>query len=228
VGTEDPRYGLLRLIPDHGLFFEFVPVDELDQDLPARHTVADLVPGVQYAVVLTTCAGLWSYVLGDTVCFAQRHPPLFRFTGRTHYFLSAFGEHLISEEIEQAIAQAAAATGALVADFHVGPVFPEVKGTRGRHRYLVEFVQPPADLECFARELDQVLCRINEDYQAHRRGDLTMLAPEVCLVPRGGFADWLGRLGKVGGQHKVPRMDNSGQLTEEFSRLWIPVPPNHP
>ena len=109
VAAEDPRYGLLRLLPDHGIFFEFVPVDELNSTRPTRHTIADVEPGVQYAVVLTTCAGLWSYVLGDTVCFERREPPLFRFTGRTRYFLSAFGEHLINEEIERAVAEAAAA-----------------------------------------------------------------------------------------------------------------------
>ena len=139
-----------------------------------------MVPGVQYAVVMTTCAGLWSYVLGDTVCFEQRDPPLLRFTGRTRYFLSAFGEHLISEEVERAVALAAEATDAAVADFHVGPVFPESPTAPGRHRYLVEFVQPPADMGRFAAALDAALCRMNEDYAAHRAGDLTMLAPEVC------------------------------------------------
>src|SRR5208282_1626913 len=93
VATEDPRYRLLRLLPDNGIFFEFVPVAELDQDRPTRHTAAEVVPGVQYAVVLTTCAGLWSYVIGDTVFFESNDPPLFRFTGRTKYYLSAFGEH---------------------------------------------------------------------------------------------------------------------------------------
>jgi hypothetical protein len=168
---------------------------------------------------MTTCAGLWSYVLGDTVCFEQRDPPLLRFTGRTRYFLSAFGEHLISEEVERAVALAAEATGATVADFHVGPVFPEAPTAPGRHRYLVEFVQSPAHMDRFAEALDAALCRLNEDYAAHRAGDLTMLAPEVVPVPRGGFAEWLRARGKVGGQHKVPRMDNSGTITTELSRL---------
>jgi hypothetical protein len=220
IATEDPRYELLRLVPDHNIFFEFVPVEDLDKDRPARHTVADLVPGVQYAVVLTTCAGLWSYVLGDTVCFEKRDPPLLRFTGRTRYFLSAFGEHLISEEVERAVAAAADATGAAVADFHVGPVFPETPGMVGRHRYLVEFADAPGDRQRFAGELDAALCRLNEDYQAHRKDDLTMLAPEVWAVRRGGFADWLRAQGKLGGQHKLPRMDNSGRLTAEMS-AWL-------
>ena len=220
IATEDSRYGLLRLIPDHNLFFEFVPVEELASQVPRRHTLANLEVGVQYAVVLTTCAGLWSYTLGDTVCFESRTPPLLRFTGRTRYFLSAFGEHLISEEIEKAIAAAATATGASVVDFHVGPVFPETPMIPGHHRYLVEFAAGPEDCARFAQELDQALARANEDYAAHRQGDLTMRAPEVCCVPRGGFADWMRSRGKLGGQHKVPRMDNSGIITSQMSQFF--------
>jgi hypothetical protein len=143
-----------------------------------------------------------------------------RFTGRTGYFLSAFGEHLISEEVEAAVAHAALASGAAVADFHVGPVFPDRPGTPGRHRFLVEFAEPPADPARFAAELDGALCRANEDYGAHRRGDLTMLAPEVRPVRPGGFADWMRARGRLGGQHKVPRMDNSGLLTRELTGFF--------
>ena len=220
VAAEDPRFHSLRLIPDHGIFFEFVPVEELGKDRPARHTVADVVPGVQYAVVVTTCAGLWSYVIGDTVCFERRDPPLLRFTGRTKYFLSAFGEHLISEEVERAVATAAEATFAEVVDFHVGPVFPDCPDLPGRHRYLVEFKRTPEDVNSFGLALDKALSQINEDYLAHRKGDLTMLAPEVIPVRRGGFADWLRAHGKLGGQHKMPRMDNSGRITEELSQMF--------
>ncbi|MCI0738302.1 MAG: GH3 auxin-responsive promoter family protein [Gemmataceae bacterium] len=229
IAAEDPRFRLLRLISDHGVFFEFVPVEDLGQTRPTRHTVADVVPGIQYAVVLTTCAGLWSYVIGDTVCFECRDPPLLRFTGRTRYFLSAFGEHLISEEIERAIADAAETTGAAVSDFHVGPVFPSSPTGIGRHRYLVEFVQHPRDLARFSRQLDETLCRINEDYAAHRAGDMTMRPPEVTVVHRGGFAAWMKTKGKHGGQHKLPRMDNSGKLTAEISEWLVTAHgPGHP
>jgi hypothetical protein len=228
VATEDPRYGLLRMVPDHNLFFEFVPRDELDAPRPTRHTVAEVEPGVQYAVVLTTCAGLWSYVIGDTVCFERRDPPLLRFTGRTRYFLSAFGEHLISEEVERAVAAAATATNTAVVEFHVGPVFPESPAAPGRHRFLVEFAAPPAGLARFALELDTALAWLNEDYRAHRQGDLTMRAPEVVPVRRGGFADWLRARGQLGGQHKVPRMDNSGTLTAELSRYFQAGAGNEP
>ncbi len=220
IAAEDHRHKMLRLIPDHGVFFEFVPVDELNDSQPTRHTLAEVVPGVQYAVVLTTCAGLWSYVIGDTVCFESVDPPLLRFTGRTKYFLSAFGEHLISEEIERAMTHAATATAAALADFHVGPVFPSPGSGPGRHRYLVEFVQPPRQMPLFAKSLDEMLCRINEDYQAHRVGDLTMRSPEIVPVRRGGFAAWMKSKGKLGGQHKLPRMDNTGERSEEIWR-WL-------
>lgn len=227
VAAEDPRYGLLRLLPDHDIFFEFVPVEELTAHAPTRHTVAEVVPGVQYAVVLTTCAGLWSYQLGDTVCFERRDPPLLRFTGRTKQFLSAFGEHLIGAEVERAVSVTAERHAATVSDFHAGPIFPSCAGTPGHHRYLIEFVAAPRHLEAFARDLDAELCRLNEDYQAHRAGNLTMSSPEVWPVRRGGFAAWLRARGKLGGQHKVPRLDNSGRLTDELS-AWLCAAPGKP
>lgn len=220
VATEDPRYGLLRVVPDHNIFFEFVPVDQLGRDFPTRHTLADVELGVQYAVVITSCAGVWSYLLGDTVAFEKRNPPLLRFTGRTKYFLSAFGEHLISEEVEKAIALACQMCGADQIDFHVGPVFPTDPNKPGHHLYLVEFRCDCPSLERFVTELDANLCRLNEDYAAHRVGDLTMLRPEVKAVKPGGFEEWMKSRGKSGGQHKVPRMDNTGSLTAEM-RDWF-------
>jgi hypothetical protein len=218
IATEDPRHGMLRLVPDHGIFFEFVPAEDLDSgNKPkpgaARHTIADLEVGVRYAVVVTSCAGLWAYVIGDTVTFESKDPPLLRFSGRTKNFLSAFGEHLIEEEVEKAVAHAARACGVTTTDHHVGPVFPAQSGQPGRHLYLIEFEHPPADLARFATVLDEELVRMNEDYAAHRVGDLTMTRPEVRPVPVGGFAGWMKSRGKLGGQNKVPRMDNSGQIT---------------
>jgi hypothetical protein len=170
-------------------------------------------------VVLTTCAGVWSFVLGDTVRFERRDPPLLKFTGRTKYFLSAFGEHLISEEIEQAVSRAAEATGALVVDFHVGPIFPAQPAQPGHHRYLIEFSKPPDDLAKFTKCLDDALHELNKDYVAYRVGSISLGPPEVLTVRHGGFADWMRSKGKLGGQHKVPRMDNSGQITQEITRF---------
>jgi pimeloyl-ACP methyl ester carboxylesterase len=250
VASEDPRHGLLRLLPDHDVFFEFVPCEEVGNSKPVRHTAASVQPGVRYAVVLTTCAGLWSYILGDTICFECREPPLLRFTGRTKDYLSAFGEHLIGDEVERAVAAAAEAAGTAVVDFHAGPVFPEASAApspqplspggrgafsssplplggeglvvRGRHRFLVEFAVPAGagTVAVFARALDAALGRLNDDYTAHRRGDLTMLAPEVWPVPPGGFAAWLRSRGRLGGQHKVPRLDSTGALTAQLSLFF--------
>jgi hypothetical protein len=220
IATEDPRFDLLRIVPDHDIFFEFVPLSEFDDvhgrpksDRPIRHTLANVEVGVQYAVLVSTCAGLWSYLVGDTIVFERREPPLIRFTGRTKYFLSAFGEHLISEEIERAVAHAATRTGAEVQDHHVGPVFPADPATPGHHLYLVEFRREPAGLDVFSQRIDEELARLNEDYAAHRGGDLTMLAPRVIRVGSGGFAAWLRSRPNFSPQHKVPRMDNTGNLT---------------
>jgi hypothetical protein len=215
IATEDPRYKLLRVIPDHGIFFEFVPMDEfvegkLKTNRPVRHTLKTLETGVEYAVVLTTCAGLWSYLIGDTVTFERRDPPLLRFTGRTKYFLSAFGEHLIEEEVTRAVAKAAEETGCRTGEFNVGPVFSSDPKKPGHHRYLVEFHSPPSSVEHFAGVIDETLKQLNEDYDAHRQGDLTMLAPEVVAVKADGFEHWMLAHGKRPPQHKVPKMDNGG------------------
>jgi hypothetical protein len=220
IATEDPRYKHLRIVPDHDIFFEFVPVEELGKEKPTRHTLASVEVGVQYAVVLTTCAGLWAYTVGDTVAFERRDPPLIRFTGRTKYFLSAFGEHLISEEVERAVAHACRECGVFQTDFHVGPLFSADPSRPGRHLYLVEFVGEKPDLSRFARAIDEELTRINEDYGPHRVGDLAMLVPEVRAVKPGGFDAWMKARGKYGGQNKVPRMDNGGTMTKDMAH-WF-------
>lgn len=226
VATEDPRYRMLRVVPDHDVFFEFVPFREFGDDgklhtaHPTRHTLANVEIGTQYAIVVSSCAGLWSYLIGDTVAFESRTPPLIRFTGRTKYFLSAFGEHLISEETENAVAHACRLLGVQSRDFHVGAVFPSDTKNPGHHLYLVEFADAVPDLDRFAAELDAVLIGGNEDYAAHRAGNLTMRMPEVRGVRRGGFAEWMKARGKFGGQNKVPRMDNSGKLTQDMTQ-WF-------
>ncbi|MBL8866786.1 MAG: GH3 auxin-responsive promoter family protein [Planctomycetia bacterium] len=219
IATEDPRYKLLRLVPDHDIFFEFVPCEDFDskgvlKEKPTRHTVREIEIGVRYAVVLTTCAGLWSYLIGDTVIFEKTDPPLMRFAGRTKNFLSAFGEHLIEEEVEKGIAFAAKACGVFTGDFHVGPVFPSKPDAPGFHRYLVEFRDRVPDLTEFAMHLDKELDRLNEDYAAHRIGDLTMTRPEVVPVKLTALSAWVeARKGSLDVQAKVPRMDNDGTLT---------------
>jgi hypothetical protein len=216
IAFGDPDTGLLRLVFDHGIFYEFVPVDELESPNPTRHWLGDVQVGVNYAIVVSTCAGLWSHIIGDTIRFESLEPPLLTFTGRTKYMLSAFGEHLISEEIEGAIAHASESTGAAVGEWHVGPVF---HGALGHHLYVVEFLKPPQNLEAFRRALDADLSRRNADYLAHRGEGILLPLPEFVVARSGGFDAWMRSRGKLGGQHKVPRMDSSGALTAEIVAL---------
>ncbi|CAN5450146.1 GH3 auxin-responsive promoter family protein [soil metagenome] len=226
IATEDPRYKLLRIVPDHDCVFEFIPFEDFDshgklKPHHARHLVGDVEIGVRYAIAITSCGGVWSYLVGDTVTFESKEPPLIRFTGRTKNFLSAFGEHLIEEEVEKAIAKACVESGVTTTDFHVGPVFPTDPKQPGHHLYLVEFRDKvPADLTAFAKIIDKELDRLNEDYAAHRIGDLTMRVPVVQAVPAGGFAAWMKSRGKYGGQNKVPRMDNNGTMTKDIEK-WM-------
>jgi hypothetical protein len=171
-------------------------------------------------VLVTSCAGLWSYQIGDTIAFERKDPPLIRFTGRTKYYLSAFGEHLISEEITKAIAIAAQETSASTGEFHVGPKFPTEPRKPGHHLYLIEFLKPPADMRRFAEILDGTLRRLNEDYDAHRKDDLTMLPPEVLVVKPEAFMRWMVAHGRKLPQGKVPEMDNSGEQTKSITN-WL-------
>ncbi|HYZ32685.1 MAG TPA: GH3 auxin-responsive promoter family protein, partial [Crenalkalicoccus sp.] len=194
----------LRLCLDHGVFWEFVPVAELDAARPTRHWAATLETGVEYAVVLSSCAGLWAYLLGDTVRFVTRDPPRLLVTGRVSHSLSVFGEHLSGEEIEAALLRALAEAGLAPAEYTVGPVFG---GVRGHHRWLVEPAAPadPALAPRIAAALDAALSAANADYAAHREGR-QLDAPEMVLLPPGAFARWMRAEGKLGGQHKVPRV----------------------
>jgi hypothetical protein len=214
IADRGPGDGL-RMVLDRGLFYEFVPVEELDRPAPARHWIADAEVGRDYAIVLSTCAGLWAYVLGDTVRLLERDPPRLMVTGRTSYFLSAFGEHLTGEEIELAVADAAAAIGAAATDFTVGALFPEGEETRGGHLFIVELAEAemePERLASFARALDGRLAEENEDYEAHRSEGFGMKGPAVLQVAPGTFAAWMRSRGKLGGQNKVPRVANDPDL----------------
>jgi hypothetical protein len=210
IAVADRNYGDgLRLNLDHGIFFEFVPLEELASSQPTRHWVGNVEADVNYAVVMTTCAGLWSYVIGDTVRFVETKTPRILVSGRTSYYLSAFGEHLIAEEIEDGITTAARSVAKEVTDFTVGPVFPEHAGELGGHIFVVEFsdgIPDSATIRCFADALDTRLCQRNEDYEAHRSGGFGLRAPTILPVRSGCFAAWMKSRGKLGGQNKVPRI----------------------
>jgi hypothetical protein len=214
VAVQTERDGGLTLMLDYGVFYEFVPVEELGRAEPRRHTVADLELGRAYAVVLTTPAGLWSYVLGDTVRFTARDPLRLVITGRTRHYVNAFGENVIVEEVERALVAACRGTGADVAEFTVAPRFPEPGEARGGHDWLVEFRTPPADRAAFVTALDRALRELNTDYRTKRASDVALQAPQLLALPPGAFHRWLRSAGKLGEQHKIPRVTNSRAVAD--------------
>ncbi len=195
----------LRLILDRGIFYEFVCPDDLDGDNPDRRWVADAELGVEYALVLSTNAGLWSYVIGDTVRLVERHPPRLLVTGRTAWMLSVAGEHLIAAELDAAMGVAAQAVGRRLVEYAAAPIPPQGDDPRGGHLFAVE-LDGPAEAAAFGRALDTALARGNDDYAAHRSEGFGMRDPDVRLLPPGRFVRWMGERGKLGGQHKVPRV----------------------
>lgn len=220
IAFEDLRYRKLRLMLGHNIFYEFIPVEELDGNNPTRHTLAEVQPEINYAIAVTTPAGLWSYIIGDTISFEKLDPPLIRFTGRVQHFLSAFGEHLITEEVDNAISYAARENGGIVSDYCVGPIFPDTSKPTGYHLYLIEFQADPDDTQVFVTHLDEKLRSLNEDYDAHRAGDISITAPQIIRLKKGAYAAWMKSRGKLGGQNKVPRLDNTGELINEI-KIWM-------
>ncbi|WP_400192731.1 GH3 auxin-responsive promoter family protein [Hymenobacter sp. B81] len=217
---DQPDSSDLLLLLDHGIYYEFIPTAEQDREQPRTLTLGEVEIGPSYALVISTTAGLWRYHLGDTVRFTSLAPYRIRISGRTKHFLNAFGEEVVVENAEAAVAAAARATGALVRDFTAAPIyFDGAAGSRGGHQWLVEFAQPPADAAHFTAVLDAELRQLNSDYDAKRHRDLALQPPLLTVAPAGTFEGWLARRGKLGGQHKVPRLSNSRELLDELLQL---------
>jgi len=214
VALQTERTGGLTLMLDYGIFYEFVPIEDLGRARPRRHTVADVELDRPYAVTLTTPGGLWSYLLGDTVRFTSRDPLRLVITGRTRHFVNAFGENVIIEEVEQALVVACRRTGAEPAEFTVAPRYPTAGEPRGGHDWLVEFRTPPRDRQTFVRQLDEALAALNTDYRTKRTLDVGMLAPRLVELPAGSFHRWMREVGKLGDQYKVPRVLNDRAVVE--------------
>ena len=210
----------LLLMLDYGIFYEFIPLEHLDEAHPPTHTLAEVEVGRQYAVVISTNAGLWRYKVGDTVVFTQKQPYKIRVTGRTKHFINTFGEELMVENAEKAITEACAATGALVRNFTAGPIYLEAGG-KGGHEWLLEFERQPDSLAHFGEVLDRTLRAVNSDYDAKRSGDLALLAPRLHNLPEGTFLQWMRKRNKLGGQHKVPRLANHREYLEDILGMLV-------
>jgi GH3 auxin-responsive promoter len=211
VAAGDPG---LTLMLDYGIFYEFVPVAELGSGSPRRLMIGEVRIGEPYAILLSTPAGLWSYLLGDTVRFVSLDPPQLVITGRTGHFVNAFGENVIVEEVERAAAAACACTHAELVEFTVAPIYPGGPGQPARHEWAIEFRSLPASLETFAQAVDDALQALNTDYRTKRAHDVGMALPRVRAVPPGTFHRWLAARNKLGNQHKVPRASNQRDVIE--------------
>jgi hypothetical protein len=219
-----PEEGM-RVVPDHGIFFEFVPVGDLKSENPRRLWAKNVEVGAEYAIVMSTCAGLWSYVIGDTVKVVERSPLRLFVTGRTAYYLSAFGEHLTADELDDGVSFAAEQSGMTVTDYSAGPLFPRTPAELGGHLIVIETAEPvPANsmkqvAERFSVLIDQRLCGRNDDYEAHRAKGFGLNRPVVHLVAPGTFTGWMKSRGKLGGQNKVPRIITNLELLENLSQF---------
>jgi hypothetical protein len=212
----------LLLLLDHGVYYEFLPADQYDQPDPQPVPLHEVELGKNYALVISTNAGLWRYLIGDTVRFTSLAPYRLRITGRTKHFLNAFGEEVVIENAEAAVAAASRATATVVRDFTAAPIFfsTHESASRGGHEWAVEFAgPPPAEPAHFVQVLDATLRELNSDYDAKRHRDLALAPPQLRVLPVGTFEAWLAAQGKLGGQHKVPRLSNSRQVLEAVMRV---------
>ena len=205
----------MTLMIDYGVFYEFIPMEDLEKEHPRVVPLWAVETGKNYAMVISTSAGLWRYLIGDTVKFTEKSPYKFILTGRTKFFINAFGEELIADNAENGLKVACDATGAQVREYTAAPVFMDEKG-RCRHQWLIEFAQEPDSLGHFADVLDRTLQEINSDYEAKRQKDITLQHLEIIHARNGLFNDWLKSKGKLGGQHKIPRLSNTRDIINEL------------
>ncbi|GMQ25656.1 GH3 auxin-responsive promoter family protein [Algoriphagus sp. oki45] len=219
-GVQDqPDSDELLLLLDYGIFYEFIPMEEWDNENPKTSQLSEVEVGKNYAMVISTNGGLWRYKIGDTVKFTSTSPYRFRISGRTKHFINAFGEEVIVENAENAIQFACEKTGSTITNFTAAPVYFEGNGSKGAHEWVVEFQKAPENLEEFSEILDRRLREINSDYDAKRHKNLALNQLILHQASPGLFEAWLGKKGKLGGQYKVPRLSNSREYLDEILEM---------
>ncbi|MCD7977278.1 MAG: GH3 auxin-responsive promoter family protein [Tannerellaceae bacterium] len=212
---DDPADQSLLLMPDYGIFYEFIPINEVGSPHPTILPLEAVETDRNYAMVITTSGGLWRYQIGDTVRFTSLFPHKFIISGRTKHYINAFGEELMVDNADKAIQIASRQTGAKVKEYTAAPVFLLDKG-KGYHEWFIEFEKMPADLQSFTLRLDEALKSLNSDYEAKRYKDISLQLPQVTIARFNAFYDWLKGKGKLGGQHKIPRLSNDRGHLEEL------------
>jgi hypothetical protein len=208
----------LLLMLDYGIFYEFIPMDKFDGENSIAIPLSKVELHKNYAMVITTNGGLWRYLIGDTVEFTSLSPYRIRVTGRTKHFINVFGEELMVENVEKAMQHACLLTGALVLDYTVAPIFMNID-SKGGHEWMIEFKKQPENIEYFTELLDNALKSVNSDYEAKRYHNLTLAMPKINVAKPGLFYSWLKKRGKLGGQHKVPRLSNTRDFIEELLEM---------
>ncbi len=215
---DDPSDKSMLLMLDYDVFYEFIPLEDIGSDNPRIVPLEAVELERNYAMVITTSCGLWRYMIGDTVKFTSKKPYKFLITGRTKYFINAFGEELIMDNAEKSLAYACEYSGAQISEYTAAPVYMDMHA-KCRHQWLIEFTKDPDSMDHFARLLDQKLQQINSDYEAKRSHDVTLQHLEVVKARQNLFNDWLKSKQKLGGQHKVPRLSNSRKNMEELLEM---------
>ncbi len=205
----------LLLMLDYGIFYEFIPMDEYDTEEQKVIPLWEVEKGKNYAIVITTNAGLWRYCIGDTVRFTSINPYKIRVTGRTKHFINAFGEELIIENAEIALKKACTETASEIVDYTAAPIFMKDK-EKGAHEWLIEFKTAPINILLFTTILDDTLKSLNSDYEAKRYNNITLRLPKIEVAQKGLFHNWLKMKGKLGGQHKIPRLSNQRNYIDEM------------
>lgn len=208
------RDGLLLFL-NHGIFYEFMPLEEQGKPFPETLQLEDVVIGKNYALIVSTNSGLWRYIVGDTIQFVSTNPYRVKVSGRLKHFINAFGEEVIVDNADYAIAKSCKITNATINDYTVAPVYFS-DHANGCHEWLIEFDQAPENKEFFIEQLDKSLQEINSDYEAKRYKSIALSTPIVHFLPKGTFSEWLKSKGKLGGQHKVPRLSNDRKIMDEI------------
>lgn len=215
-----PKDEGMLLFTENGIFYEFMPVSEYGKPNPKTIGLKDVEIGQHYAIIISTNGGLWRYLVGDTVQFISKFPFKLKVTGRLKQYINAFGEELIADNADKAIAIACEQTQSVVKDYTAAPIYFG-ENSPGAHEWLIEFEQMPDSLEAFRSSLDSALKQLNSDYEAKRHRDMALTMPVVHSLPQGVFNEWLKQKGKLGGQHKVPRLSNERIFVEEIKRNFL-------
>ena len=205
----------MLLMLDYGIYYEFIPMDELDRDHANTLSLEEVETGVNYALVISTNAGLWRYKIGDTIQFTSLSPYRIIVSGRTKHFINAFGEEVIIDNADRSINIACEKTNSRIAEYTAAPIYL-TNTSAGGHEWLIEFEKEPENLELFTIHLDEALKSVNSDYEAKRTGDIALKMPIIQSVKRNTFYNWMKHKNRLGGQNKVPRLSNKRDLMEEL------------